>query len=190
MAKINLLPWRENLRKQRQKNFMAALVATLVVGGLIVFAANFLINQQIEGQNNRNEYLRGEIRKLERDIERIEQLEEVRNNLISRKDVIEQLQSSRNLMVHLFNQLAQTVPEGVTLNAVQQSGQTLTIEGTSESESRVSDYMRSIESAEWMSGTQLDIVERTPEEQRPGQPYRFEVRTRIAPPAAQDNGEG
>jgi len=190
MAKINLLPWRENLRKQRQKNFMAALVGTLALAAVVVFGFNYLMNQQISGQQARNDYLRAEIRKLERDIERIEELEVVRDNLIARKDVIENLQSSRNLMVHLFNQLAQTVPEGITLSAVQQNDQILVIEGTSESESRVSDYMRNVESADWMSQTSLDIVERVGEEERPGQPHRFEIRTRIAPPSANDDGEG
>ena len=75
---------------------MLALGATVVVAALLVLAANFFMNQQISGQENRNEYLRGEIRKLERDIQRIEELEEVRENLIARKNVIEQLQSSRN----------------------------------------------------------------------------------------------
>jgi len=190
MAKINLLPWRENLRKQRQKNFMAALVGTLVVAALIVLGGNYLANQQIDGQEARNDYLRAEIRKLEQDIQRIEQLEEVRDNLIARKDVIENLQSSRNLMVHLFNQLAQTVPEGITLDAVQQNDQTLVIEGTSESETRVSDYMRNIEAADWMSQTALNIVERVGEENRPGQPHRFEVRTQLAPPSASEEEEG
>jgi len=184
MAKINLLPWRENLRKQRQQHFMLALGATVVVAALLVLAANFFMNQQISGQENRNEYLRGEIRKLERDIQRIEELEEVRENLIARKNVIEQLQSSRNLMVHLFNQMAQTVPEGITLNSVRQNNEQLTLVGTSESETRVSDYMRNIESAEWLSQTQLNIVERAESEGRPGQPYRFELQARVAPPQA------
>jgi len=190
MAKINLLPWREDLRRQRQKNFMVALGATLVGAALLILAANFFMNQQIDGQQSRNEYLRAEIRTLERDIARIEELEEVRDNLIARKDVIEQLQSSRNLMVHLFNQLAQTVPEGVTLDTVRQTDQTLVIEGTSESETRVSDYMRSIEGAEWMSQTALDIVERMTVEERVGQPHRFEIRTRLAPPSNNTQGEG
>jgi len=190
MAKINLLPWRENLRKKRQQNFMVALGATLAAAALVVLAANHFMNQQISGQENRNNYLRAEIRKLERDIQRIEQLEEVRDNLIARKDVIEQLQSNRNLMVHLFNQLAQTVPEGVTLNSVRQNNEELSIQGSSESETRVSDYMRNIEGAEWMSNTRLSIVERERQEGRVGQPYRFELRARVAPPQADNEEEG
>ncbi|MEN1727608.1 MAG: PilN domain-containing protein [Pseudomonadota bacterium] len=190
MATINLLPWREELRQERQKNFMTALVGTLVIAGLLVFAAHYFMNLQIDGQEYRNEYLRGQIRDLERDIERIEELETVRDNLIARKDVIEELQSSRNLMVHLFNHLAETLPEGITLNTVRQNNQTLTIEGTSESETRVSDYMRNLDAAEWMSQTRLNIVEREVNEERPGQQYRFEVQTRLAPPRNNEAEEG
>ncbi|AKS42845.1 PilN domain-containing protein [Wenzhouxiangella marina] len=190
MAKINLLPWRENLRAQKQKQFLIALGATVALAALIVFAANFYMNQQISGQENRNNFLRSEIRKLERDIERIEQLEEVRDNLIARKNVIEQLQSNRNVMVHLFNSMAQTVPEGVTLTSVRQNNELLTIQGVSESETRVSDYMRNIEDAEWMSETRLNIVERENNENTPGQPYRFELQARVGPPKTDEVEEG
>lgn len=182
MAKINLLPWRENLRQQRQKNFLASLgFAALVAAGL-VFAGNWAINNQISGQENRNNFLRAEIRKLDRDIARIEQLEETRQNLIARKNVIESLQTNRSMMVHLFNQLAQTVPEGITLNTVRQAGSELTIVGTSESETRVSEYMRNIESAEWLHSPRLRIVERSERDGRPGQPHRFELVARVASP--------
>lgn len=182
MAKINLLPWRENLRQQRQKNFMISLgVAVLVAAGLVMMA-NHLMNVQIAGQDARNNFLRAEIRSLDRDIQRIEQLEQVRESLISRKEVIERLQSNRTATVHLFNQLARTVPEGITLNSVRQTQERLTVLGTSESETRVSEYMRNIEAAPWMSDPQLRIVERSPSGDRPAQPYRFELSARIAPP--------
>jgi type IV pilus assembly protein PilN len=184
MAKINLLPWRENLRQQRQKNFLIALGLAAAIAAALVLAGNFAINNQISGQDNRNAYLRAEIRKLDRDIQRIEQLEEVRENLIARKNVIERLQSNRNLMVHLFNQMARTVPEGITLNSVRQTDERLTIVGTSESETRVSDYMRNIESAEWLHDPRLRIVEVSRQDARPGQPYRFELSARIASPTA------
>ncbi|MCH8479094.1 MAG: PilN domain-containing protein [Wenzhouxiangella sp.] len=143
------------------------------------------MNNQISGQENRNNFLRAEIRKLDRAIERIEQLEETRENLIARKNVIERLQTNRSMMVHLFNQLAQTVPEGVTLNSVRQTGDQLTIVGTSESETRVSEYMRNIEAAEWLHAPTLRIVERSEREERPGQPHRFELTARVSSPDQQ-----
>ncbi len=186
MAKINLLPWRENLRQQKQKNFLIAAAATALLAAGIVLLANHFMNTQISGQEARNDYLRDEIRKLERDIARIETLEEVRNNLLARKDVIERLQSNRSLMVHLFNQMATTLPEGVTLDSVRQTGEELTINGTSESEGRVSTYMRRIQGAEWLHEPQLGVVERRPTEQRPGQPYRFELKARVSAPDTDD----
>ncbi|MFU8831474.1 MAG: PilN domain-containing protein [Wenzhouxiangella sp.] len=182
MAKINLLPWRENLRKQRQKNFMVALGFAVAFAVGVVLLTNHTFNQLISGQDDRNNYLRSEIRKLERDIQRIEELEVTRDNLIARKDVIERLQINRSMMVHLFNQMAQTAPEGVTLNSVRQANEQLTIVGTSESETRVSDYMRNIEGAAWLHRPTLRIVERVDRDARPGQPYRFELGARISAP--------
>jgi type IV pilus assembly protein PilN len=184
MAKINLLPWRENLRQQRQKNFLITLGIAVLIAALVVLAGNHLMNQLISGQDNRNNYLRAEIRKLDRDIQRIDQLEEVRESLIARKNVIERLQSNRNVMVHLFNQMARTTPEGITLDSVRQTGERLTIVGTSESETRVSEYMRNIETAEWLHDPRLRIVEVVRQGSRPGQPYRFELSARLAPPHA------
>ncbi len=186
MAKINLLPWRENLRQQRQKNFLASLAVAAIAAVAVVLLANMGINNQISGQENRNNYLRGEIRKLDSAITRIERLERTRDDLIARKNVIERLQSNRSLMVHLFNQLAQTVPEGITLNSVRQAGAQLTIIGTSESETRVSEYMRNIESAEWLHSPTLRIVVRTDSADRPGQPHRFELTARVAAPGQED----
>lgn len=184
MAKINLLPWRENLRQQRQQMFLATLIATALAAAAVVFLANQAMNSLIDGQENRNDYLRGEIRKLEDDIREIENLEQVRNSLLARKEVIERLQANRSLMVHLFNQLAQTVPEGITLDSVRQSSSELTISGTSESETRVSEYMRAMESAgaAWLHNPRLRIVEQNERQDRPGQPYRFELQVRIASP--------
>src|SRR5690625_1282179 len=122
MIRINLLPWREELRQQRQKNFMAAFVGTIIAAALLVFLGSYLVGKQISGQQNRNSYLQGEIKKLDRDIASIEGLEATRDSLLARKNVIEQLQENRSLMVHLFNSLATTVPEGIRLSTVGQRG--------------------------------------------------------------------
>lgn len=185
MARISLLPWRENLRQERQRNFMIALGATAVVAVLLVFLGSHLVERQISGQEARNRYLQNEIRELDRDIASIEELEATRNNLLARKNVIERLQENRSMMVHLFNSLAQTVPEGIRLTSVQQSGEQLTIEGTTQSETRVSDYMRNIEQAGWMHDPDLRIIEAMEgEDASPAEPFRFELRARVASPAA------
>ncbi|HMA98207.1 MAG TPA: PilN domain-containing protein, partial [Wenzhouxiangella sp.] len=111
---------------------------------------------------------------------------QVRDNLISRKNVIERLQGNRSLMVHLFNQIAQTVPEGITLTNVRQSGAELTLNGTSQSESRVSDYIRQIESATWLADPTLRIIEADESDERPDQPFVFELRAQVRSPDQQE----
>lgn len=189
MARINLLPWRENLRQERQRNFMVALGATVAVAIVLVLIANHLVNRQIDGQDNRNNYLQSEIRQLDRDIQRIEELEETREHMLARKNVIENLQENRSMTVHLFNYLAQTVPEGVRLTSIRQAGEELTILGTTQSETRVSEYMRNIEGAEWLHDPSLRIVEVLGQRDVPDQPFRFELRARIASPAVANEEE-
>ena len=185
MARINLLPWRENLRQERQRNFMIALGATALVAVVLVFLGSHLVERQIDGQDARNRYLESEIRELDRDIATIENLERTRDNLLARKNVIERLQENRSMMVHLFNSLAQTVPEGIRLTSVRQAGEELTIEGTTQSETRVSDYMRNIESAEWLHEPDLQIIEvMGGDGEGGGERFTFELRARVASPNA------
>lgn len=182
MAKINLLPWREAQRQERQRNFIVLLAAVALLAGGLVLLANHGMNAVIAGQEARNNFLRGEIRALDRQIAEIQNLERTRDSLVSRKNVIERLQENRSLMVHLFNQVAQTVPEGITLNSVRQTGAELVIVGTTESESRVSDYMRRIEAATWLHSPQLRIIQVQAREQNPDQPFRFELRAQVRSP--------
>ena len=182
MARINLLPWRETKRQERQRTFFVSLVVVAAVAAGLVFAGNRTMDNIIEGQEARNNFLRAEIRALDREIARIQDLERTRDGLISRKNVIERLQENRSLMVHLFNQIAQTVPEGITLNSVRQTGTDLTIVGTTESETRVSEYMRRIEAASWLHDPQLRIIQIQDRDQRPDQPFRFELRARVSSP--------
>lgn len=185
MARINLLPWRENLRQERQRNFMIALVGTAIVAIALVFLGSHMVERQISAQESRNDYLETEIRKLDRDIASIEDLEQTRDNLLARKNVIERLQENRSMMVHLFNYLARTVPEGIRLNSVRQTGEELTIQGTTQSETRVSDYMRNIEGADWMHEPDLRIIEAQGESgEDSAEPFRFELRARVASPSA------
>lgn len=196
MIRINLLPWREELRQQRQKNFMTAFVGTIIVAALLVFLGSYLVGKQISGQQNRNSYLQGEIKKLDRDIASIEGLEATRDSLLARKNVIEQLQENRSLMVHLFNSLATTVPEGIRLQTVGQQGSALTIKGVSESETRVSDYMSNIEAAEWLHEPTLRIIQALGKnEDGQAERFEFELRSTLASPLSvkgdeHDGGEG
>ncbi len=189
MARINLLPWREELRQERQRNFLIALAVVALIAAGAVFAVNYVYNGLISGQDNRNNFLRAEIRKLDREISRIQELEDVRDRLIARKDVIERLQADRSAMVHLFNQMARSVPEGIRLRSIRQSGERLTITGASQSSTRVSTFLRNLERSPWLHTPTLNIVEaETGGDRDPEHPYRFSLQVRVSPPA-QDQEE-
>jgi type IV pilus assembly protein PilN len=189
MRQINLLPWREEQRQERQKNFLILMAATAIVAAGIVFGVKSYFDAQIDGQNARNNYLRSEIAKLDAQIARIDELDEVRQRLIDRKDVIENLQSNRTLMVHLFEQLVTTVPEGIRLLTVQQVGDQLTIDGTAQSSARVSTYLRNLEASEFLHEPTLRIVEAEAEETDRELPYRFAVSVRLAAPGSDEPEE-
>lgn len=189
MPRINLLPWREERRRERQRNFYIALAGTAAAAVLVVFGVNQLYGTWIENQNQRNDYLRTEISKLDRDIQRIEQLEETRTRLVARKDVIERLQANRTLMVHLFDQLVRTVPSGIRLVNVRQTAEDLTISGTSQSSARVSTYLRNLDSSDYLHEPRLRIVEAEGEERDPELPYRFAVDVRLAPPGDEEDDQ-
>ena len=187
MAKINLLPWRAERRKQRQQEFVAMVVASVVGAGIAFFLILQYHNGQIEGQEARNQLLQSEIAEVDAKITEIEALEETRSQLIARKEVIEQLQASRSQMVHLFDELVRSIPEGVQLASIQQSGRELTLEGHAQSNARVSAYMRSLEDSEWMTRPDLSIIEAV--DGPNGLPYTFTLRVQMATPG-QSEEEG
>lgn len=159
MARINLLPWRAERRKQREREFYAMLGATAVGAFVVLFAAIFWMNYLIDDQNGRNAYLQGEIKALDKQIAEIQELDKTRAQLLTRKEIIEQLQSNRSQMVHLFDELVKTIPDGTRLTAMKQSGDTLVLEGIAESNSRVASYMRNIEASPWMGHADLRKIE-------------------------------
>ena len=182
-AKINLLPWRLERRKVREREFYLMLGAAAIAGVLLVLAAVGVHASWLDNQEDRNRYLRTEISKLDEQIKEIERLEERRRQLVARKDVIERLQGTRTQMVHMFDQLVQTIPEGVRLTAIKQSGQQLTLEGFAQSQQRVSGYMRQLEQSEWLTGTALRIVEAKDEDQRSR--FAFTLGVRLIQPGAE-----
>lgn len=158
MARINLLPWREERRLQRQKNLIVALVIAAVIAGAIVGAAWYTVNQAITFQKNRNEFLQAETRLLDRKIKEIKELEKVKNQLLARMDVIESLQDSRKQPVHFFNELTTTLPEGVYILSLNQKQDSITVSGRAQSNARVSEYMRNIVDSMWFSEPRLVVI--------------------------------
>ena len=158
MARINLLPWREELRKQKQQEFGVTAISSVVIAGLIVLLAHFHVDGLIDNQDQRNVYLEGEIDILNKRIGRIRELEAMKDNLLARMNVIQELQGSRPESVHLMDELVRTLPEGVHLKTFQQKSKTLAMTGIAESNARVSDYMRQIDSSDWITSPRLDVI--------------------------------
>ena len=159
MAQINLLPWRENLRKQRQREFGVAVGGMAVITALLLIIGHMHIAGMIDHQNSRNAFLKKEIAAVESKIKEIKNLESTKAKLLARMEVIQELQSSRPEVVHLFDELVKTVPEGALLTKVEQSGKNIQIEGRAQSNARVSAYMRNIEASEWLGKPQLLVIE-------------------------------
>ena len=158
MAKINLLPWREELRKQRQVDFLIWLAVGVLVSIFVMTGVHFSIEGLIETQGNRNRLIQNEISVLDKKIKEIQALDKTKSKLLARMEVIQRLQSSRPEIVHMFDQLAKTVPEGVYLTQFSQNGKNLTIAGNAQSNTRVSAYMRRLEQSPWLKGTDLNVI--------------------------------
>ena len=166
MAHINLLPWREELRKQKQKEFVSTSTISAVLAGVLVLVAHLYVNGKIEYQNQRNNYIQTEIDILNKRIGRIQELESMKQGLLARMNVIQDLQSSRPESVHLMDELVRSLPDGVFLNLFKQRNKKLTMEGIAQSNARVSDYMRNIDTSEWFRDPHLDLIRTTESNRR------------------------
>lgn len=158
MAHINLLNWREELRKQKQQEFIFTSGASVVAAGLIVLLAHFHVGGLITGQEERNAFLENEITVLNERIGEIERLEKMKQDLLARMNVIQELQRSRPESVHLMDELVRTLPEGVHLDSFTQKNKRLAMKGIAQSNARVSDYMRNIDSSEWIASPNLQQI--------------------------------
>ena len=159
MARINLLPWRENLRKQRQREFGAMIAGALFFTLLLGFYVHLHISGMIDHQKARNGFLKKEIAEMDRKIKEIKDLENTKAKLLARINVIQQLQGSRPEVVHLFDELVTRTPEGSYLTDVTQKAKSVTINGRAQSNARVSSYMRNIDVSEWLHAPSLQVIE-------------------------------
>lgn len=159
MAQINLLPWRETLRAQRQREFGIMALAGVVLTVLAMWGWHQYNVSLIENQKNRNRYLESQIAELDQQITEIRGLEKTRKQLIARMRVVASLQSSRPQIVHLFDELVATLPDGVHLTEVIQSGSGVSVLGRAQSNARVSAYMRAVEGSPWLDKPSLRIIE-------------------------------
>ena len=158
MASINLLPWREELRKEQTRHFVTILIISLILTLAVVAVVHVNINRLISFQDTRNKILDQEIDRLDTELLKIKDLEETKEKLLSRMEIIQSLQQKRPQIVHLFDELVRTIPEGLHINNINQRGETITITGIAESNGRVSAYMRNIDASDWMTSPKLKVI--------------------------------
>lgn len=158
MARINLLPWREELREERKQRFLVTLAGVLVVAAGAVFLGDQYLNGAIEQQNARNDYISKEVAVLDARIKEISELKTRRQQLLERMKIIQDLQGNRPISGRIFDQLAQTLPDGVYFNTVKMLGKSISIDGAAESNNRVSNLMRNLDTSPWMTGSTLTQV--------------------------------
>ena len=190
MARINLLPWREEKRRERQRQFLMTLLMTVILGVVLVFVAITVFDKKISHQQSRNEVVKKEIRLLETRIKRIDELERTRDRLISRKQVIERLQASRSTTVELLDNLAKSIPVGVTLTTIRQQGTALALAGNSQSNARVSAYLRELETNALFLKPELVFVRSVPNPVTAAEPYEFNIKVNLRSPKTEEEEEG
>ena len=186
MARINLLPWRAERREQRRREFFMQLGAAALVAIVLVGIWYLFMDARISGQNDRNEYLSGEIKQLDAKITEIKDLQKTKSQLLARKQIIEQLQENRAQMVHLFDELVKTIPDGARLTSLKQNNQTLTLDGVAQSNATVAEYMRRIEASQWLGSTDLIKTENKHGDSRT--PYEFELVVHLDKPKTDASG--
>ncbi|HXS26826.1 MAG TPA: PilN domain-containing protein [Steroidobacteraceae bacterium] len=159
MPRINLLPWREAERRERKLHFTLALGAATLAAVALTFVAYLTMDSMVSAQQRRNNVLRAQIKILDKEIEEINSLENDKQRFIARMDIIEKLQRSRPEIVHLFDTIVRTLPDGVYLTSIKESGMHIKFEGIAQSSTRVSSFMRNIDSSEWLKNPALEVVE-------------------------------
>lgn len=159
MPMINLLPWREELRQKRKKEFGLATLGAVLIGAALTFGTKLYYQGLISNQEERNTILRNEIAELDRQIEEINQLDAQKSRLLARMEIIDQLQRSRPEAVHLVDEAVEILPPGSHLTALRQQGRRIEIEGIAQSSTRVSVLMRNVEDSEWLREPMLEGIE-------------------------------
>lgn len=166
MARINLLPWREERRKYLQQQFLITVAVFIVITLCIWGGVHLANNARIQYQNVRIQFLQTHINNIEKKIEEIKALEKEKQKLKSRIGAIEQLQTNRPLIVLLFDELMNSLPDGVSIISIKQNNDVIAISGVAESNARVSSFMRKLEESEWLGSAKLDVIEAKSQDDR------------------------
>ena len=158
MARINLLPWREELRREKNQTFFVTTGVLGALGLTIVFLMNMQVDAQLQNQTKRNDFIKKEQQALEQKITEIDLLKKERAELESRMKIIQDLQGNRSVVVRLFDEIARQTPDGVYLKKVDRVGNRFRIEGVAEANNRISNMMRNLETSEWFENSNLESV--------------------------------
>lgn len=159
MPRVNLLPWRVAERKRRQQQFAVASVAAVGAACAVTGLLYLMVSGWIDRQNDKNQLLNTEIEQLNKQITEIVALDQKKQKLVARMEIIDKLQRSRPEVVHLFDQLVRTLPDGVYLTSFKQTDRRLEFKGVAQSSTRVSEFMRQIDASEWMEDAELEVIE-------------------------------
>jgi len=157
-TRINLLPWREMQRKEQDRQLLTIAVGAWILMGVVIFYAHVHVSSLIENQNRRNDFLNQEIAKVDKEIKEIAALKKQRAALIARMNVIYELQSDRTQVVHLFDELARKLPEGIYFSSLKHTGNNIALQGTAQSNARVSALMRNLASSDWFANPELEVI--------------------------------
>jgi len=158
MTRINLLDWRSVRRERRKREFYTLLAITVGAVAVLIVAGLLILGAQLDNQQARNRYLHQQIADIDKQIKQIQELDKVRQNLIARMSVVQKLQQSRAATVHFFDEIVNTLPDGVYLTSIKQAGGNVTLQGVAESNGRVSAYMKNLDASPWFADPRLVVI--------------------------------
>jgi type IV pilus assembly protein PilN len=188
-TRINLLDWRQQRRETRKKQFVVMMGGGVLTALVIVALGYFYMTEAVGYQQQRNEYLKTQISEMDQKIKEIEELERVKSNLLARMRVIEELQASRTATVHFFDEILNTLPDGVSLVSIRQQGSQVQISGVAESNGRISTYLKNLEASPWFDEPKLVVI-KTDEKERLRKPdFTLQVKV-LTKPGAKKGANG
>ena len=180
-TRINLLPWREIRRREQDRQLLSIAIGTWLLMGLVVFYTHWYMDESIDHQKARNNFVKNEIGKLEKQIEEIEELQRRKDALIARMEIIQQLQRDRTQIVHVFDDLVRKLPKGVYFTSLAKKKKAINLEGFAQSNARVSSLMQNLDSSEWFTNPSLDVINVTPQDGSRISKFSLKVREQDKP---------
>lgn len=187
MAHINLLPWRDEYRQEKKKEFFTILAGFCILGALCGYVWVSTVQGSIDDQNARNKRLQDEIALLQKQVAEIQELKKRRTELIARMEVIQGLQGTRPVIVRYFDELVRAVPDGVYIKTLNRQGDSFRLEGVGESPNRISALMRNFENSQWFATPSISSLQAAPSEGEEAQSFRMTVLA-VTPKQDGENG--